>query len=144
MSHRPIRECIKRDEPLRGHAQETVYEAAVRMAEACCSSILICDGDRLCGIFTERDLLVRVVAAGLEPTATRIGKVMTLDPDTIDAAAPIIEAIRRMDEFCYRHLPVVERGRVVGVVTWRDLPYEDRAVMQPELDQRHTLAERMW
>lgn len=144
MSNRPIRECIKREQPLRGHAQETVYEAAVRMAEACCSSILICDGDRLCGIFTERDLLVRVVAAGLAPTATRIGKVMTVDPDTIDATAPIIEAIRRMDEFCYRHLPVVERGRVLGVVSWRDLPYEDRAVMQSELDQRHALAERMW
>jgi len=109
-----------------------------------CGSVLVMDGRRLVGIFTERDLLVRVVAAGLEPTATRIGKVMTLDPDTIDAAAPIIEAIRRMDEFCYRHLPVVERGRVVGIVSWRDLPYEDRAVMQPELDQRHALAERMW
>ena len=47
---------------------------------------------------------------------------MTRDPDTIDASAPVIEAIRRMDEFNYRHLPVMEDGRVVGVVAWRDLP----------------------
>ena len=69
---------------------------------------------------------------------------MTADPDTIDGAAPVIEAIRRMDEFSYRHMPVVERGRVIGVISWRDLPYEERSRMQPELDQRHTLAERMW
>ena len=71
MSSRPIRECIKRDEPLQGHADHTVFDAAVRMAEARCSSILVCDGDRLRGIFTERDLLVRVVAAGLEPAKTQ-------------------------------------------------------------------------
>ena len=71
MSNRPIRECIKRDQPLSRPCRGDRLEAAVRMAEACCSSILICDGDRLCGIFTERDLLVRVVAAGLEPATTR-------------------------------------------------------------------------
>jgi len=49
-----------------------------------------------------------------------------------------------MDEFGYRHVPVMERGRVIGVVSWRDLPRDERAMMQPELEQRHTLAERMW
>ena len=144
MHKRAVRECLKRDEPLRGHAGESVYDAAVRMTEACCSSILVCEGERLCGIFTERDLLTRVVAAGLEPTKTPLGDVMTADPDTIEGSALVIEAIRRMDEFCYRHMPVMERGRLVGVISWRDLPYQDRAQVQPELDQRHTLAERMW
>jgi predicted transcriptional regulator len=69
---------------------------------------------------------------------------MTPDPDTIEASAAVIEAIRRMDEGSYRHMPVVERDQIVGVISWRDLPYEDRSRMQPELDQRHTLAERMW
>ena len=144
MPNRAVRECIKRDVALVGKAEDSVQQAAKRMAEARCSSILICDGDRLRGIFTERDLLVRVVAAGLDPSTTRLGQVMTADPDTIDGTAPVIEAIRRMDEFSYRHMPVVERGRVIGVISWRDLPYEDRSRMQPELDQRHTLAERMW
>src|SRR5215211_3426013 len=119
MSNRPVRECLKRDEALRSHADDTVEAAAKRMAEACCSSILICDGDRLLGIFTERDLLVRVVAAGLEPRATRLHEVMTAGPDTIEAEAPVVEAIRRMDEFGYRHMPVVDHGRVIGVVSWR-------------------------
>jgi CBS domain-containing protein len=144
MPNRAVRECLKRDEALRGKANETVQALARRMAEACCSSILICDGERLRGIFTERDLLVRVVAAGLDPSRTPVGEVMTADPDTIDGSAPVVEAIRRMDECSYRHMPVVDGGRVVGVVSWRDLPFEERAGMQPELDQRHTLAERMW
>jgi hypothetical protein len=49
-----------------------------------------------------------------------------------------------MDEFNYRHLPVMEEGRLLGVVALRDLPLEDLSLMQPELDQRHALAERMW
>ena len=144
MPRRPVRDCIKRDEALVGRADDKVQDAAKRMAAAACSSILICDGDRLLGIFTERDLLVRVVAAGLDPKATALREVMTANPDTIDGAAPVIEAIRRMDELNFRHMPVIERGRVLGVVSWRDLPFEDRAVVQDELDQRHRLAERMW
>jgi CBS domain-containing protein len=144
MPRRPVRECIHRDEPLRARPDDTVQDAAKRMAEACCGSILVCDGEKLAGIFTERDLLVRVVAAGLEPPKTRVGDVMTADPDTIEGSAPVVEAIRHMDEFSYRHLPVVEHGRLIGVVSWRDLPREERQLMQPELEQRHTLAERMW
>jgi CBS domain-containing protein len=114
------------------------------MAEHCCTSILVCDGEQLRGIFTERDLLMRVVAAGRDPAATRLAEVMTADPDTIEGSAPVAEAIRQMDEFSYRHMPVIENGRVIGVISWRDLPYEDRARVQPELKQRHGLAERMW
>jgi CBS domain-containing protein len=144
MPRRPVRECIHRHEPLRARPDDTVQDAAKRMAEACCGSILVCDGEKLAGIFTERDLLVRVVAAGLEPPKTRICDVMTADPDTIEGSEPVVEAIRRMDEFSYRHLPVIERGRLIGIISWRDLPREERQLMQPELEQRHTLAERMW
>ena len=58
MARRPVRECIHRDEPC-AQPDDTVREAAKRMAEACCGSILVCDGEKLLGIFTERDLLVR-------------------------------------------------------------------------------------
>jgi CBS domain-containing protein len=144
MSDRPVCECIKRDKPLTGSADETVQAVVARMAEACCSSILLCDGDKLQGIFTERDLLIRVVAAGLDPAKTEVGKVMTRDPDRIEASAPVIEAIRRMDEGCFRHMPVVDGNRIVGVVSWRDLPFDSRIDMESELEQRHELAERMW
>lgn len=141
---RPVRECIARDEPLIGRKSDTVRDATRQMAEHACSSILVCDGDKLLGIFTERDLLVRVVAAGLDPDKVTLGEVMTADPDTIDGDEPVIEAIRRMDEFNYRHLPVVHGGKVLGVVSLRDVSFEDIAQAQPELDQRHAITERLW
>ena len=141
---RPVRECISRDEPLVGRKADTVRSATAQMAEHACSSILICEGEKLEGIFTERDLLVRVVAAGLDPDQVKLGEVMTPDPDTIDSGEPVIEAIRRMDEFSYRHLPVVDGDKVLGVVSLRDLSFEDIANAQSELDQRHAIAERLW
>ena len=139
-----VREIINRDRPLVGHPGDTVRAAAARMAAHRCGSILVCDDDRLRGIFTERDLLARVVAAGRDPAKTRLGEVMTPDPDTIAGAAPALEAVRRMDEGCYRHLPVLEGGRVLGVVSLRDVPFAVLARAHPELEQRHALAERLW
>jgi CBS domain-containing protein len=144
MLQRPVRECIRRPEPLVGKPGDTVRAAAKEMAEHACSSILICEGSKLVGIFTERDLLARVVAEGLDPDRTKLDEVMSADPDRIEGGEPVIEAIRRMDEFNYRHLPVMEKERVLGVVSLRDLPFEDIASSRPELDQRHDLAERMW
>lgn len=143
MHTRPVRDIIQRDEPLRAGPDETVHGAAVAMAEQCVSSVLVCEGERLLGIFTERDLLTRVVAPGKDPNKTKLGEVMTPDPDTIDASDQVIEVIRRMDEFRYRHLPVMENGRVIGVVSLRDLPFDELAQMQPEIDKRHDLIERM-
>jgi CBS domain-containing protein len=144
MATRCVREITNRDQPLVGRPDDTVQAAAARMAERCCGSILVCDGDRLRGIFTERDLLARVVAAGCDPARTRLAEVMTPDPETIEGAEPVIEAVRRMDEGCYRHLPVLEGGRVLGVVSLRDVPFEVLARVHPELEQRHALAERLW
>ena len=144
MAKRRVREIINRDRPLVGRPDDTVQAAAARMAERRCGSILVCDGDRLRGIFTERDLLARVVAAGRDPARTRLAEVMTPDPETIEGAEPVIEAVRRMDEGCYRHLPVLEGGRIVGVVSLRDVPFAVLARVEPELEQRHALAERLW
>ena len=83
-----------------------------------CGSILIMDRERLLGIFTERDLLVRVVATGRNPAETRLPDVMTTDIETIGGDESIEEAIRRMDEGAFRHLPVVDSepgpGRPLG------------------------------
>lgn len=144
MPQRPVRDCIRRPEPLVAKPADSVRAAAKEMAEHACSSIIVCERGKLVGIFTERDLLARVVAAGLDPDGTKLEQVMSAGPDTIEAGEPVVEAIRRMDEFNYRHLPVMEGGKVLGVVSLRDLPFEDIAKMKPELDQRHDLAERIW
>ncbi len=141
---RLVRDILKPRLTVVARPDETAQAAAVRMTEHACGSILVCDGDRLCGIFTERDLMTRVVAEGLDPNATPLEAVMTRDPERIEDTETGREALRRMDEGCFRHMPVMEDGRVVGVLSLRDLPPETLARMQPEMEQRHSLAERLW
>ena len=148
MAECPVRSILHRrrfgPDLVSAHPDETVRDAARRMAEQRCGSILVVEDGRLLGIFTERDLLVRVVAVGLEPTMTRLRDVMTADPETIGAEEPVAEAVRRMDEGAFRHLVVVNSGRVLGVISTRDIPALTLGRMAKELDRRHRLAERAW
>jgi hypothetical protein len=142
---RPVRAVVKRRCSVVAQPGETVQAAAARMAAEACGSVLVCDGDRLRGVFTERDLVTRVVGRGLDPSRTRLAEVMTRDPERIEGAATVREALRRMDGFAHPHhpLPVVEDGRALGVLSPHDLPLEALAEMLPELERRRALAERM-
>lgn len=146
MSSRPrlVRDIMQRHHPVVAGPGDTAATAAARMTEEACGSILVCEGERLVGIFTERDLMTRVVGKGLDPKGTRLREVMTPDPDWIESTKTARDALRQMDEIGYRHLPVLEQGRVLGVISRRDIPIETVFVMQPELEMRHALAERMW
>ncbi len=148
MPDRPVRSILHRrrsgPDLVSARPDETVCDAAKRMAEQGCASILVIKDERLLGIFTERDLLVRVAATGLELTTTKLRDVMTADPETIGADEPVQEAVRRMDEGSFRHLVVVSGGRVLGVVSTRDIPALTMGRMAKELDKRHRLAERVW
>ncbi len=144
MPERPVREILSRDALVWATPDTTVREAARRMAEHACGSVVVLDDGRLVGIFTERDLLTRVVATGRDPDHTLLREVMTLSPDWLDAGAPVKEAIRMMDECGYEHIPVVDGDRVLGVVAVRDIPVSELMAMGEELEQRHGLAERMW
>jgi CBS domain-containing protein len=144
MPRRLVRDIMKHRPPVVARIEETAQVAAARMTEQACGSVLVCDGDELCGIFTERDLVTRVVGKGLDPKTTPLRAVMTRDPDCIESTETAREALRRMDEFGYRHLPVVEGGQVLGVISMRDMPAETMARTLPELEQRRVLAERIW
>ncbi len=148
MHKRPVRSILRRrrlgPELVAAQPEDTVCDAARRMAENRCGSVLIMEQERLLGIFTERDLLVRVVASGRNPAETRVGEVMTTDIETIDGDETIEDAIRRMDEGCFRHLPVVLGGRVLGMLSSRDIPVLELGRMAEKLEKRHRLAERIW
>jgi CBS domain-containing protein len=148
MSGRSVRSIIRRrrlgPKLISARPDETAREAAKRMAENCCGSVLVMEDDRMLGIFTERDLLARVVAAGRNPAQAKVREVMTTDIQTIEAGEPVEEAIRRMDEGGFRHLPVVEGERVLGIVSARDIPILELGRMAEELHERHRLAERIW
>ena len=111
--------------------RDTVRTAARLMRDHKIAAVLVMDLDKLVGIVTERDMTVRVVAAGLDADATPVREIMTADPDTLAPRDTASDAIRMMKSRNYRHLPVVEAGQVVGMVSVRDL----YAVYNGELEQ---------
>jgi CBS domain-containing protein len=144
MRHRTVRQIMTTSGVQAQPPGATVRDASRLMAAHNVGSLLIMDDDRLVGIFTERDALRRVLGRDLDPDLTVLAEVMTRDPDTIGPDDTVCNAIRRMDEFGYRHLPVVERDRVIGVISTRDCPFDDLAAMATELEDRHAIAERAW
>lgn len=114
----------------------TVRDAARNMAERHIGAVLIGSGGRLAGIFTERDLLIRVVARGLDPDITPLSTVMTADPDTVGPDDLASLALERMRTSGYRHVPVVEDDEVVGIVSLRDLYAAAKRELEEDLQQR--------
>ena len=117
-------------------ASTTVREAAQNMAERHIGAVLIGEGGRLGGIFTERDLLIRVVARGLDPDTTLLKDVMTPNPDTVGPNDRALLALERMRSSGYRHVPVIENGLVVGIVSLRDLYAAAKRELEEDLQQR--------
>ena len=104
-------------EPRRVAPQQTVAEAVALMRQHRVGCLLVCEGDTLVGIFTERDLLRRVLAAS-RPLTEPVSSCMTPDPVTVNPKESISAALRRMEEGGYRHLPVVDHaGQAVGVLS---------------------------
>lgn len=144
MRTRTVREIMSTAHLVTCGAATTVREAARIMKHNDVGSIVIVEDDHVLGIFTERDAINRVVANVFDPDNTPIKDVMTKEPDLIGPDAPVRDAIRKMDEFRYRHLPVVDQGRLVGVLSVRDLSLRDLADMAYELDTRHSFTEHGW
>ena len=93
------------------------------------------DGDRLAGIFTERDVLTRVVAAGLDPSTTTVADVMSIQLVVAEIGEPYDACLQRMRQARVRHLIVLNQGRLAGIVSLRDL----MAVDLDEKDEAITL-----
>lgn len=101
-------------------ADDSLAEAAAKMREQQTGSLLVMDGTRLLGIFTERDLL-KSIGRGQDPKTTRLKDEMTTDVLTIAPDAKLSEAAQIMATKWIRHLPVIEGESVVGVISQRDL-----------------------
>jgi len=99
----------------------TVFEAVQEMNRRKVGAVLIVDGDKLAGIFTERDVLIRVVAADRDPKQTPVSHVMTRDPITITSSTTVEEVMDMHSGKHFRHLPVVDNGRLSGIISVRDI-----------------------
>lgn len=100
---------------------ESVRDVARRMSDWNVGAIAIVDDGKLVGVFSERDLMTRVVAAGLDPDRTAIDNVMTKEIGVAAPAENIDDALGKMYSLKCRHLPVVERGKLIGMLSLRDL-----------------------
>jgi CBS domain-containing protein len=103
---------------------DSVLEAVRRMDGANTGSVVVLEGDHLAGIFTERDLMRRVVLRGLDIAATAVSNVMTRDLIFTEPDEPAEEAMGKMTRHRCRHLPVVDGERLVGLVSIGDLMKE--------------------
>jgi CBS domain-containing protein len=138
---RPVRSIIEDQKPITASADITVAAAARLMKEHRIGALLVLQDGRLAGIFTERDALFRVIAEGRDPKKTRIAEVMTANPRTIAPDRPFGHALHLMHEGGFRHVPVVDNGRPLGVVSARDALGPDLQQFVAELDKRTHIGE---
>lgn len=115
----------------------TVFEAAQRMNERHIGALVVIDGDRAVGIFTERDILNRIVAAGLEPKATLVRDVMTSPMACGRRDSKLAECRSVMASKRIRHLPIVEDGKLYGMISAGDLLASESAEQQATIEYLH-------
>lgn len=127
MFNQSIRQVMRREQLVTVTGSTTVREVARLMAQHGVSAVIVVDGQSAAGIFTECDAITRVMATDRDPTITRIDEVMTRDPTTVGCDQAFGHALGLMHDHGFRHVPVVDDGRLVGIVTARD-------ALDPELE----------
>ncbi len=127
MSRKIVPDVVSNQDIVSLGESATVLDAARLMSQRSINAVLIMNGDVLSGIFTARDLARRVVAADRD-LDTPLAEVMTANPETIPADAAPVDALRRMFHGGFRHLPVMDGTRVVGLVSRRDLFEEEERI----------------
>jgi CBS domain-containing protein len=109
----------------------SVLDAARLMAERRVGAVAVLEEADLVGLFTERDLLNRVVALSRDPQSVTLAEVMTADPKTIGDEQPLVDALDIMFDHRVRHLPVLDAGgHLVGVMSFRDVPAAYRVLRE--------------
>jgi CBS domain-containing protein len=106
------------------HPQQTLTDAAHIMRDQGVGSVLVIADETLKGLVTDRDIVVRGIAKGLDPNNTPVAEIVSADPITVGADDDADTAVQRMREAAVRRLPVVEDGRPVGILSIGDLAIE--------------------
>jgi CBS domain-containing protein len=137
---RKMADMVRNQDPVTLSPEATVKDACERMRDRRIGAVLIIEADRrLAGIFTGRDAVHRVLAEGKNAARTTLAEVMTRDPDTMPPGNTAIEALRLMEDGRFRHLPIVDDGKVVGIVSRFDFS----GIELDRLDEETGLLERI-
>jgi signal-transduction protein with cAMP-binding, CBS, and nucleotidyltransferase domain len=118
----------------------TACDAARLMRERRIGGVMVAERGALVGIVTERDMVTRLIADGRDPKTTRLGEIMTANPETLRPDDTALSALEKMQAGRYRHLPVLDAdGRVCGMVSIRDLFEAVRRSLEEELHSAEAL-----
>jgi len=116
-----IGEIIEGHTLFHSKSSDNVRDVVKMMSEKNVGAVAVLDSGRLVGIFSERDLMKRVVAAGLNPERTQVGNVMTKELVVGRPSDDINDALQKMHSIGCRHLPIVDSGNLIGMISLRDL-----------------------
>ena len=130
-----VKSVMERKKLITASPQTTVSQAAKLMTTKNVGAVMVVEGERLLGIFTERDALTRVIAKERDPKSTLLAEVMTADPQTVDSKKSFGAALMMMFENGFRHVPVVEEGKLIGIVSSRN-------ALDPDLEEFVAEAQR--
>jgi len=130
---------MERNRVLMLEPETTISAAARRMAQSGTGAAMVVRDEVLLGIFTERDALFRVIARGLDPSEVTLGDVMTTDPRTVGPEDTYGYALVMMHEGGFRHAPVVENGKPIGIVSSRNAMDPDMEEFASEANRREYL-----
>jgi CBS domain-containing protein len=120
-----IWDLIKDQKVVTAGPHQTVHEVAHLMVNHNIGAVPVLESGRVVGIFSERDLMKRVVAGGKDPAETRVGQVMTEDPMTVKESDSLETCMALMRRHGFRHLPVCKGGELLGLVSLRDIVLHD-------------------
>lgn len=135
MFNQSIRTVMDRKKLLMGPPETSVSKAAKLMAKKNAGAVMVVENNRLVGIFTERDAVFRVIAQGRNAETTRLADVMTVAPQTVGPNDSFGYALLMMHENGYRHVPVIENGEPIGIVSARN-------ALDPDLEEFISEAQR--
>jgi CBS domain-containing protein len=141
MFNQPVRAVMEKRKLLNATPDTTVLLACQKMAKKNTGAVLVVKDGTLLGIFTERDAVFRVIAEGRDPAVTRLCDVMTASPKTIDPDRTFGYAMLLMHKNGFRHLPVIENGRAIGIVSSRNALDPDLEEFVSEARRRESLQE---
>ena len=128
-----ICDLIKGQEIYQADLGHTVLETVRAMVHRNIGAVPVLHNDRLVGIFSERDLMKRVVAEGRDPRSTCLAEVMTDDPLTVSMNEELENCMTIMRRHSFRHLPICHEGQLVGMVSLRDILLHDLSEKDDEV-----------
>ena len=141
MPQRPISSVIAKRNIVTASSNTTVSEAARKMKQHEVGALMVVENGKLIGIFTERDALFRILAVGRDPRTAKVSEVMTAHPQTVDPDKPVGYALLMMYEGGFRHVPVVEDGKPIGMISARDALGPELQEFEDEVERRKRIGE---